>query len=651
MAPSFSIREYAASMRGTAASRHPLLGAGGFPPMPARRFRWWADELIIHTTARSPAARKKRPVSDLFAAAAATTDDVETDEASRVTKKKMTAAAIDNQRKNPRPQEAEDGDQIFSSSTPKASKVAINKLHPLDSAQTSQTQERHKYINIENIKMYGFEIWKPKDFRKHQQKSTRLTNSATVHPERSILKKHTKHSSISVRVNKSGRHVTFSGVDDILIIDKLSYKLPQLRSHCNVHSDVVAKSSPSMNSSNQAEKFVAANAGSHKNKDVSYSDLHDRGNSESSGAQRNLIDLNRAFISDSEVPDFEHTMDATCDLQILGDGREAVLKHSQGLHFKSQRVQCEIKNYDKGRIINSGSAAASLLSQEATNISDRRMFGLPLNSRGEIIKFYERNSTRDGHMKGKFSCYPCQNQLHAEKPRLHSDINVQHERAVISQHTVRLMGKDLTVSTTRGKCIHETAKDHVDSSIRCHHSTNIFLELPHQGHPFLSLQSQHFSSIQVDAASTSHDYVGYRMHHLRHRFPEADVFSGNGIECGDRLRSFSYLPGGRNVPSRFPPLQGNCNTRPHQTSLAHWCSSDPLDKPEQSVTPVFPTVMPHAKRSSVDHANSTWSCDPYSANLLAHHPDGANFIKQPNQTIGEVAEIPSDADKCVKRYC
>ncbi|KAG8067452.1 hypothetical protein GUJ93_ZPchr0005g16119 [Zizania palustris] len=123
MAPSSSIREYAASMRGTAASRHPLLGASGFPPMPARRFRRWADELIIHTTARSsPAAarKQKRAASDdLFAAAAATTDDVETDEASRVTKKKkMAAAAIDNQRENPRPQEGKKPTMGIRSSAP-----------------------------------------------------------------------------------------------------------------------------------------------------------------------------------------------------------------------------------------------------------------------------------------------------------------------------------------------------------------------------------------------------------------------------------------------------------------------------------------------------------------------------------------------------
>ncbi|EAY96909.1 hypothetical protein OsI_18830 [Oryza sativa Indica Group] len=123
MAPSFSIREYAASMRGTAASRHPALSAAGdFPPMPIRRFRWWVDELHAAVSRRrrrrsSPAAaaavarkNSKRSVSDLFAATG-------------------EAPAMDSRRrKKPRSQEDDDGVEkmkkkgIFISSTPNAPK-------------------------------------------------------------------------------------------------------------------------------------------------------------------------------------------------------------------------------------------------------------------------------------------------------------------------------------------------------------------------------------------------------------------------------------------------------------------------------------------------------------------------------------------------
>ncbi|KAF0928192.1 hypothetical protein E2562_038106 [Oryza meyeriana var. granulata] len=672
MANSFSIREYAASMRGTEASRHPLLGAGDFRPMPARRFRWWVDELHAVVRRSPPAAAKKRSVSDLFASAG---DDIQTDEAS----------AMDHQRKKPRSQEDEGNGVlkikkgIFSSSTPNAPK-------------TFQVHERQKHINnnSENTKMHDFEICKPEKFKKHTPikmvNAHKLTNSVMV--KQSILKKH-KRSSITVSINKEkcsnlkgpeaielhhklGKHVTFSGVGGILITNKLSSMLPQLQNHCNVYSD----------NSNEAERLVAANTSSHKNKEASFNqsgrDTYDRGTSESSGAKDplNLIDLNRAlpcspdfnctYISGSEVSDLEHTEDANSGLQIPGDVREAVLKHNQDLHSKSQRLQCELNSCDGGRIINSRSVA-SLLPDEASNISDRGMFDLPLNSR-EVNKFYadyETSSVRDGTMKEKapyilphhtvqytsqfaenwctnmnlgniqhtgreFSSCPCQNQLRAEKPRLHSDINMQHEHAVISQHTMRLMGKDLTVSTTGGKCIGETAKEHVKSSIRCHHTTNIFLELPRQGHPFLSLQSRSFSNIQVDAPSTSHDYVGYRMRHLRRRFPEADVFSGNGIECEDRLRNFSYLHCGQNAPAGFSPLQGNCNTRSDQNSV--------------SATTFLPTFMPHVKRSPVYHANSTWTRNAYPANLLVHPPDGTNFRMEQNQIIRGVAEIPSAVD-------
>ncbi|KAF2929599.1 uncharacterized protein [Oryza sativa Japonica Group] len=660
MAPSFSIREYAASMRGTAASRHPALSAAGdFPPMPIRRFRWWVDELHAAVSRRrrrrsSPAAaaavarkNSKRSVSDLFAATG-------------------EAPAMDSRRrKKPRSQEDDDGVEkmkkkgIFISSTPNAPK-------------TFQVHERQKHINIENMKMYDFEIWKPE-------------NSAKV-PKNSILRKHTKRSSFTVSINKEkcsnlkgseaielshklGKHVTFSGVDDIHIRNKLSSTLPQLQNHCNVYSD----------KSNEADRLVSAKISSHENKEASGRDIYDRWTSESSGAKDpiNLIDLNRtlpcipdfngAFISGSEVPDLEHTENATSDLQIPGDVREeAVLKHNQDLHSKSPRSQCELNSCDLGRIINLRSIA-SLLPDEAINISDRGMIGHPLNST-EVNKFYadyERSSVRDDTMEGKapyilpqhtvqytsqftenwytnmnlgnfhhagreFSSCPCENQLNSEKPMLHSEINVQHEHAVMSQRTMRLMGKDLTVSTTGGKCIGETAKVHVNSSVSCHHTTNIFLELPRQGHPFLSLQSRSFSNIQVDAPSTSHDYVGYKMHNLKRRFPEADVFSGNGIECEDRLRDFSYLHCGQNALAGFSPQGGKYNTRSDQNSL--------------SATTFLPTFIPHAKQSAVYRANSTWKHNPYPANLLVHPPDGTNFRKDQNQIIRGVAEIPSSVN-------
>uniref|UniRef100_A0A0D9WDR8 Uncharacterized protein n=1 Tax=Leersia perrieri TaxID=77586 RepID=A0A0D9WDR8_9ORYZ len=613
MAPSFSIREYAASMRGTPASRRPIVGAAGdFPPMPAPRFRWWVDELhaavsSISPPAPAPEARKKRrSISDIFA---------------------------DNQwKKKPRSEEEDDcfGKMkkkgiLFSSSTPK----------------TFQVHERQKDINIE----------KAGKFKKNTQRCVggtktvntyKLINSGMVHPKHSTQKKHTKRSSVTVSINKEkcsnlketeskellhklGKHVTFSGVDG----------------HCNVYSD----------NSNEAEKLVPANTSSHKNKETYFKanqserDIYDRGASESRGAEDplNLIDLNHVvpcipdfnctFISGSEVPALAHTGDATSEPQIPGDVREAFLKHKIELHSRSQQLQGEPSNCDEGRIINSRSKA-SLLPDDAIRIADRGMIGHPLNSR-EVTKLYgdyDRSSVRESFMKGKapcilphhtvqytsqfseswytnvnlgnfhhtgrkFSSCPCQNQLNAEKPMLHSDIDVQRDHAFISQHTIRLMGKDLTVSTTGGKCIDETGKEH------------------------------------VDAPSTSHDYVGHRMHHVRRRFSENDVFSGNGIECKDRpLRNFSYLNCSQNAPVRLSPLQGNCNKRSGQNLL--------------SAKTFLPTFMPHVKKPSVYHANSTRTHNPYPANLLVHppDPDGTNFGKEQNQIISGVAEIPSAVD-------
>uniref|UniRef100_J3M4U1 Uncharacterized protein n=2 Tax=Oryza brachyantha TaxID=4533 RepID=J3M4U1_ORYBR len=443
---------------------------------------------------------------------------------------------------------------------------------------------------------------------------------------------------------------------------KTSSMLPQLQNHCNVYSD----------HSSEAERLGAANTSSHKNKESSFKtnqsdwDIYDRRTSESRSAKDslNLIDLNRAllcipdfnctFISDSEVTDLDHPEGATSDLQTPSDVREAAPKHNQDLHSKSQGLQRELNSCDRWRIINTRSIA-SLLPDEISNISDRGMIGLPLNSRGDgtmngkaphILphhtiqctgqfsqnRYTNMNLGNIHHTGREFSSCPWQNQLHAKKPRLHSGISVQHEHAVISQHTMRLMGKDLTVSTAGGKCIGDTAKEHASSSIRCHHTTNIFLELPRHGHPFLSLQSRSFSNIQVDAPSTTHDYVGCRVHHLKHhRFPGVDVFSGNGIECEDKLRNFSYFHCGQNSPAGFSPLRGNRNTRSDQNS--------------QSATAFLPTFMPHVKHPSFYHANSAWTHNPCPGNIPFHpSSDGTIVGKEQNQITGGVAEIPRAVD-------
>ncbi|XBI63036.1 hypothetical protein VPH35_043538 [Triticum aestivum] len=80
-AAAFSIREYAASVRGKpAAEGRRLLGIEDLPPLGAPRCRWWADELASTVAAAAAAASarrapgkarppKKRSISDLFAAA------------------------------------------------------------------------------------------------------------------------------------------------------------------------------------------------------------------------------------------------------------------------------------------------------------------------------------------------------------------------------------------------------------------------------------------------------------------------------------------------------------------------------------------------------------------------------------------------------
>uniref|UniRef100_R7WE73 Uncharacterized protein n=1 Tax=Aegilops tauschii TaxID=37682 RepID=R7WE73_AEGTA len=81
-AAAFSIREYAASMRGgTAKEGRRFLGIEDLPPLGAPRCRWWADELASTVAAAAAAGAssrraqgkakppKKRSISDLFAAA------------------------------------------------------------------------------------------------------------------------------------------------------------------------------------------------------------------------------------------------------------------------------------------------------------------------------------------------------------------------------------------------------------------------------------------------------------------------------------------------------------------------------------------------------------------------------------------------------
>ncbi|KAG8045621.1 hypothetical protein GUJ93_ZPchr0008g13651 [Zizania palustris] len=339
-------------------------------------------------------------------------------------------------------------------------------------------------------------------------------------PLHSILKKYTKHTSFKMVKEKSGntkgkevielcrksvKRVKFAEVDDVLGIDKQTSKRPQLESLCKLFSDALASSSSSSTDmSTEGDRYVAAeSSSSHMPELMEASKNMDHEDSlelVSTKLPSNLIDLNEAL---PESTDFNYPS------------------------VSNSEPDPEPTQHTLERVENSVSSG-TLLQNELMEVADTNIAGPPMKSTRDLGEpHFSLNLNYGGtQLSNEGEVPPSQSQKHNASSSMawsvHSAMDLQPERRPAAGQTVRLMGKDLAVSTPRED-----------------HPTELFLELPRQGRPYLSLQAQSVvPTISSQSAGTSQSHIRYTIpQNFSHSLSTANSLSEDQLQHEDRVRT------------------------------------------------------------------------------------------------------------------
>ncbi|KAL5226741.1 hypothetical protein ABZP36_015006 [Zizania latifolia] len=453
-------------------------------------------------------------------------------------------------------------------------------------------------------------------------------------PLHSILKKYTKHTSVKMVKEKNGntkgtevielchksvKSVKFAEVNDVLGINKQSNKRPQLESLCKLFSDALgSSSSSSTDMSSDGDKYIAAESSSSHMPDKAFSktkeaskDTYHEDSLELTSAElsSNLIDLNEAlpestdlnypYVSDSEEPNLEPTQHETLesDVQVIDGGRQ----NQEDLSFDSHGLACQsLPDSGLERVQNSVTLG-TLLQNELMEVAGTNIAGPPVKSTREFAEpLVSFNLNYGGiQLSTEREVPPRQSQEHnasgSKASSVHSAMNVQQECRPAAGQTVRLMGKDLAISTTRG-----------EGSYTEDHPTKLLLELPRQGRPYLSLQAQSFANISTNSASTSQSHIRYALpQNCSHPLSTDNALSEDQQQNQDRFRYLSDSQPHQNAVLGCPPFSNHGRADLHQNSSSPWRRySDPFCRTAPPSGPILPTTTQHASPSSAYHVDS-----------------------------------------------
>uniref|UniRef100_A0A0A8ZVU1 Uncharacterized protein n=1 Tax=Arundo donax TaxID=35708 RepID=A0A0A8ZVU1_ARUDO len=714
MATAFSIRGYAENRRGTVAAELGPFGFAvkDLPAMEVRLFRWWEDELAAIKAAeadedeeeapgkgRSP---KKRSISDLFAAAPPVNasglgDAAEEDgevlcsivrrSKEKKRKRRLEAAAAaaaeeettggegseaeGNFARKKAPDKSNSQDEL---DTPEASKESEEEHHLSTEKGKTPDLKGRKHGKVNNLQKKKADMLKYIESRK-SVKVGKQRETKRKGPLHSILKKFTKHTSVKMVKEKRGnskvtgvielcrksvKRVKFSEANDVLGSKKQSSKISQLESLCQIFSDAMNSSSSSTDMSSEGDRhIVAESSGSHmpdkaftKAKEANKNTNHENYRQVSNtGLSTDLLDLNQAlpestdlndpYIPNSDVSYLEHTQGGTfsSDQQVLnnGIGKQKILSldpHGQ----EHQQHTTDLETRTKGK---SPYALPNRTVQDSVQLQ-QSWCSMSLHQGVSQL------STGGG--PPSCHCREC-NLSHSKNPNFHTEMNVPQESRPAAGQTVRLMGKDLTVSKTIVDYFAETAQNHTVSSTKDNLSTNLVLELPRQGQPYLSLQAPSISIISANSASTAfvsassantaQAQFGFRTpHNLSHPLSTANVFSGHSSPYEDRSRDFTNLQSHRNVILGCPTLPSHGTAALLQNSSAPWrYYSDHSTRTESPSAPYLPRITQHVTPSSDYHANLPQPYGVYSASSSVHRHDSAGFTwSRPDRIVRGVSD-------------
>ncbi|KAF0915929.1 hypothetical protein E2562_000572 [Oryza meyeriana var. granulata] len=506
----------------------------------------------------------------------------------------------------------------------------------------------------------------------------------------------TKGTEVIELCRKSVKRVKFSEVNDVLGINK--------RSICKLFSDALASSSSSSTDmSSEGDKYIAAESSSSHMPEKAFSkeasknaDYEDSLELTSTELSSNLIDLNEAlpestdlnhpYVSNSEEPNPEPTQHEPLDsdVQVIDEGRQ----NQQDMSLDSHGLECHQSLPESGlERATTSISSGTFLHSELMEVSYTDIVSPPLKLTGELAESHgdcSSGSVKDAMMKGKQPCAlpnhtvqdsfqqhqkcysfnlnlggsqfssegevpPCQpqecNASSGAASSFHSEMDVQQECRPAAGQTVRLMGKDLAVSTTRGEYLADRAQEQTQSYTE-DHSTKLFLELPRQGRPYLSLQAQSFPNVSANSASASQSHMRYTApQHFNHPFPTANTLSGDRLQYEDRFRYLSDSQPHGNVLLGSPSLTSHGSAALHRnlsSLLRHF--SDPSSRTASPSAPILPTAAQHVTPSSAYHANLPRSYGVISAGSSVHPHNSPGFtFTHPDQIVEEASGSRRDA--------
>ncbi|KAG8052914.1 hypothetical protein GUJ93_ZPchr0001g30314 [Zizania palustris] len=453
---------------------------------------------------------------------------------------------------------------------------------------------------------------------------------------------------------KSVKRVKFAEVNDVLGINKQSSKRPQLQSLCKLFSDAFgSSSSSSTDMSSDGDKYIAAESSSHmpekafsKTKEPG-KDTHHEDSLELTSAElsSNLIDLNEAlpestdfnypYVSDSEEPNPDPTQHETLesDVQVIGEGRQ----NQEDLSFNSHKLACQsLPDYGLERVQNSVTLG-TLLQNDLMEVVGTNIAGLPVKSTREFAEPHVSFNLNYGgiQLSTEGEVPPRQSQDHnassSKASSVHSAMNVQQVCRPAAGQTVRLMGKDLAISTTRG-----------ESSYTENHPTKLLLELPRQGRPYLSLQAQCFANISTNSLSTSPSHFRYALpQNCGHPRSTDNVLSVDQQQNQDRFRYLSDSQPHQNDVLGWPPFSNHGRADLHQNSSSPWRRySDPFCRTAPPSAPIFPTTTQHASPSSAYHVDLP---QPYHVSPVRPHNSSGFTLTHPGRVGEECSGSNRDA--------
>uniref|UniRef100_A0A0E0FI69 Uncharacterized protein n=1 Tax=Oryza nivara TaxID=4536 RepID=A0A0E0FI69_ORYNI len=464
-------------------------------------------------------------------------------------------------------------------------------------------------------------------------------------------------------------------------------------------SDALASSSSSSTDmSSEGDKHIAAEScSSHMpetaTKEASKSTDHeDSLELTSTQLSSNLFDLNEAlpestdlnypYVSNPEEPNHEPRQHEPLDsdVQVIDEGGQ----NQQDLSLDSHGLQCQSVPESGLERARSSISPGTFLHGEFMEVSDTFFVGSSrkLTELAESHGACSSGSVKDAMTKGKSPCalpnhtvqdsfqqhqryYAFNLNLGGSQPSnegevppqdcnastgvassSHSEMGVQQECRPAAGQTVRLMGKDLSVSTTRGEYVSGTHFYTED------HPTKLFLELPRQGRPYLSLQAQSVPNVSANSASPSQSHIRYTApQNLSHSFPTTNALSGDRLRYDDR---FSYLSGSQhhgNVLLGSPSLTSDANLPRSYGVVSAGSSVHPHNSPSFAFTHPRRMIVEEASGSRRDAACPSRNAENVAARAaipemqaqrtgLMKLTPGAKHILMPSDTTGDGTSMP-----------